>query len=146
MLFISDKNFPGSMRYNCLTNGDTIRGFIWSQMNESASLSLMEYPVNVWKQSETKHNELLHANGAVCVARNARCCIMWHVTVSVLLVLFRRNARWRCRRESSSCKTFWWFPCREYWSITCYSRQERAARGQNSTLQLSTFLRSNRSM
>lgn len=76
MLFISHKNFPGSMQCNCFTNGDTIRGFIWSQMNESASLSLMEYPVNVWKQSETKHNELLHVNGAVCAARNARAAAL----------------------------------------------------------------------
>lgn len=107
-------------------------------MNESASLLLMEYPMNVWKQSETKHNELLHLNGGACLARNVQCCVTWHVTVSVLLVLFCRNARWRCRRESSSCRTFWWFPCRECWSITYYSRQERTARGQISTLQLSS--------
>lgn len=119
------------MQYNCLTNGDTIRDFILSQMNESASLLLMEYPVNVWKQSETKHNELVHVNGGTCLARNAQCCIRRHVTVSVLLVLFHRNARWRCRKESSSCKTFWWFPCRECWSITYYSRQEHTAHGLN---------------
>lgn len=72
------------MQYNWLTNGDTIRGFILSLMNESASLLLMEYPVNVWKQSETKHNELVHVNGqlvwpemrgaALCDVSPFLCC------------------------------------------------------------------------
>lgn len=132
------------MQYNCLTNGDTIRDFILSsQMNESASLLLMEYPVNVWKQSETKHNELLHVNGVACVARNAQCCVTWRHSVCVARIV-RRNAQWRCRRESSSCKTFWWFPCRECWSITFYSRQAHAAHGQISTLQLSSSTHSYR--
>lgn len=60
------------MQYNGLTNSDTIGDFILSQMKELASLVLREYPVNVWQQSETKHNELLHVNGGACLARNAQ--------------------------------------------------------------------------
>lgn len=39
--------------------GWTTRAFV-PQKNKLASLLLMEYPMNVWKQSETRHNELLN--------------------------------------------------------------------------------------
>lgn len=48
-VLLMSQNVPGSMRYKCLSHGDTIRDLILFQMNESASLLLMGYLVNVWK-------------------------------------------------------------------------------------------------